>query len=262
MGVRYGRTKKANFYSYAMPFFIRKIVGEEFTGIDFVGDFLTTRSYYEPDFDRGADSRNTSAVDSLRTFVSIGICKRVRKGVYKLLCVPETKHVGKFNREYPNMKDPNRKKNKERRLLTEFDLLDDVEGLTKLGSQKTEYKLDSPSVDILETFDNKYPDRDYRVQLVFPEWTSLCPRTKQPDFATIIVDYIPNRKCVESKSLKLYFFAYRNYGAFMESITNRVLEDLVSVCSPRWMKVTGKFNARGGTFINVEAEYYSNKASK
>lgn len=188
----------------------------------------------------------------------------MQKGVYKLLCVPETKHAQKFNKEYPNMKDPNRKKNKERKeeKQEKCSLLDDVGALTKLGSQKTEYKLDSPSAGILETFDNKYPDRDYRVQLVFPEWTSLCPRTKQPDFATIIVDYIPNRKCVESKSLKLYFFAYRNYGAFMESITNRVLEDLVLVCSPRWMKVTGKFNARGGTFINVEAEYYSNKVGK
>lgn len=127
--------------------------------------------------------------------------------------------------------------------------------LKQLGSQGTEYRLSGPSRGVLETFENKYPNREYIVEFVFPEFTSLCPKTGQPDFATIEVRYSPDRKCIESKSLKLYFFAYRNYGSFMETIINKILEDLVGVCSPRWMQVLGKFNARGGTVINVEVKY-------
>lgn len=260
MGVWFGRTKKGNFVPYFRAFLATRGVGKTFRTSDFVKHFLAVRSSHEPDFDRTADKRNTAANDSLRTCVSIGVCERIQKGVYKILRVPTERDAQKFNRDYPSVKSPGRKKGGGKRVEDRAPSAayrrDDVGGLTKLGSQKTDYKLDSPSSDILETFDNKYPERDYKVQLVFPEWTSLCPRTGQPDFATITVEYIPNKKCVESKSLKLYFFAYRNYGAFMESITNKVLEDLVAVCSPRWMRVTGKFNARGGTFINVEAEYY------
>jgi len=133
---------------------------------------------------------------------------------------------------------------------------DDVSKLTQLGSNKgTNYKYENPSVEILETFSNRNPHRDYVVEFVFPEFTSLCPKTGQPDFAEIVIHYIPDEKCVESKSLKLYFFAYRNFGSFMETITNKILEDLVAVCGPRWMKVQGNFNARGGVIINVTAEY-------
>ena len=129
------------------------------------------------------------------------------------------------------------------------------ETLKQLGSKKTEYKLNIPSRDILETFENKFPNRDYNIQFIFPEFTSLCPKTGQPDFATIEVDYIANYKCIESKSLKLYFFAFRQYGSFMETIVNKILDDLVAICCPNQMKVTGIFNARGGTFINVTAEF-------
>jgi len=129
--------------------------------------------------------------------------------------------------------------------------------LKQLGSQGTEYMLDGPDKSILETFENKYPKRDYNVQFIFPEFTSLCPKTGQPDFATIRVEYIPDQLCIESKSLKLYFFAYRNYGSFMETIVNKIIEDLVNVCQPRWMEITGDFNARGGTVIVVRAEYDS-----
>jgi 7-cyano-7-deazaguanine reductase len=129
--------------------------------------------------------------------------------------------------------------------------------LKKLGSKKTVYRLDKPSVDILETFENKYPHRDYRIEFIFPEFTSLCPKTGQPDFATIKIIYIPDKLCIESKSLKLYFFSYRQYGSFMETITNCILEDLINVCNPRKMIVIGQFNARGGTFINVTARYPS-----
>ena len=134
---------------------------------------------------------------------------------------------------------------------------DKVEHLQQLGSKRTDYKYDAPSMEILETFPNRYPKRDYNIQFVFPEFTSLCPKTGQPDFATIEINYVPKGLCIESKSLKMYFFAYRTYGSFMETITNKILEDLVAVCSPKWMSVQGKFNARGGTVINVTAKYCS-----
>lgn len=131
---------------------------------------------------------------------------------------------------------------------------DDVSGLSQLGSNQTEYSYDRPRADILETFPNQYPARKYFIRLEFPEFTSLCPRTGQPDFATILVEYFPNELCVESKSLKLYLFSYRNEGSFMETITNRILEDICSVCDPQWCKVTGSFNPRGGLKIDVYAE--------
>lgn len=132
--------------------------------------------------------------------------------------------------------------------------MDETRHLKSLGTN-TQYRYDEPDKSILETFPNKYPGRDYSVDFTFPEFTSLCPKTGQPDFATIVIYYIPDKLCIETKSLKLYFFAYRNYGSFMETITNKILEDLVSVCSPRSMRVTGKFNSRGGIALNVVAEY-------
>ena len=128
--------------------------------------------------------------------------------------------------------------------------------LKQLGSNKTKYKYNEPSSDILETFENKYPNRDYEIQFSFSEFTSLCPKTGQPDFALIEILYIANQKCIETKSLKLYLFTYRQYGSFMETIVNKILEDLVKACQPKWMQVTGKFNARGGISIEVTAEHY------
>lgn len=107
----------------------------------------------------------------------------------------------------------------------------------------------------IDTFENKYPDRDYRIIIQNPEYTSLCPVTGNPDFGTITVEYIPARLCLELKSLKFYFFEYRNRGVFYESLINEVLDDLVAVCSPRWMKVVGDFTTRGGMTSTVEAEY-------
>lgn len=127
--------------------------------------------------------------------------------------------------------------------------------LKTLGSS-TQYKYNFPSTDILETFDNKTPDREYVVEFIFPEFTSLCPKTGQPDFATIKISYSPDKKCIESKSLKLYLFAFRSHGSFMETITNKILEDCFRICDPRWMKVHGLFNPRGGITINVKAERY------
>lgn len=107
----------------------------------------------------------------------------------------------------------------------------------------------------LETFDNPYPDRDYHIHMQIPEFTCLCPKTGQPDFATLFLDYIPDRKCVELKSLKLYIWSYRNEGAFHEAVTNRILDDLVAATQPRFMRLTAKFYVRGGIFTNVVAEY-------
>ncbi len=138
---------------------------------------------------------------------------------------------------------------------------DDVTGLKHLGSGKTSYAFDEPTAAILEAFPNRYPDRDYQICFEHPEFTSLCPKTGQPDFATIEITYIPDQLCIETKSLKLYFTAYRNHGSFMETITNKILDDLVSVCQPRQMQVVALFNPRGGTSLTVTAEYVKDDAA-
>lgn len=110
-------------------------------------------------------------------------------------------------------------------------------------------------IKILETFENKYPNRDYAVTHTAPEFTSLCPKTGQPDFAKITVEYIPDKLCVELKSLKFYLNSYRNDGIFFESVTNKILDDLVEVTKPRYMMITAEFNTRGGISSVIEAEY-------
>lgn len=107
----------------------------------------------------------------------------------------------------------------------------------------------------LETFENATPERDYTIHIETPEFTCLCPKTGQPDFATIKLEYVPDRKCVELKSFKLYIWSYRDEGAFHEKVTNTILDDLVAACEPRFMRVTGIFNVRGGVYTNVVAEY-------
>jgi 7-cyano-7-deazaguanine reductase len=108
---------------------------------------------------------------------------------------------------------------------------------------------------ILDTFPNPRPGRHYEVRFVFPEFTSMCPVTGQPDFATITITYVPDRKCVEMKSLKLYFLAYRNKGIFYEAVVNTILDDLVAVLHPRQMTVMGDFAVRGGTAATVTAHH-------
>src|SRR6478735_660206 len=117
---------------------------------------------------------------------------------------------------------------------------------THLGRKSTTTPEQEPRT-ILDAFANPYPDRDYQIEFVFPEFTSMCPVTGQPDFATITVEYVPDQFCVEMKSLKLYFHAYRNKGIFFEAVTNTISDDLVALLSPRKMKVIGAFNVRGGT---------------
>lgn len=111
------------------------------------------------------------------------------------------------------------------------------------------------SRDILETFPNPKPDRDYVIEHTAPEFTSVCPRTGQPDFATIVLTYVPDQLCLELKSLKLYYQSFRNMGIFYEDVINRMLDDFVAVVQPRWMEVRGEFNTRGGISSVVTAEY-------
>lgn len=125
--------------------------------------------------------------------------------------------------------------------------------LTLLGS-KTTYKQDY-APDVLEAFVNKHPDNDYWVTFDCPEFTSLCPITGQPDFATIRIDYIPNIKMVESKSLKLYLFSFRNHGAFHEDCVNIIMKDLIKLMDPKYIEVTGIFTPRGGISIYPYANY-------
>ena len=107
----------------------------------------------------------------------------------------------------------------------------------------------------LQTFPNPSPRRDYRIRMEIPEFTCLCPLTGQPDFATLSLEYIADRRCVELKALKLYLWSFRDQGAFHEAVTNRILEDLVKATQPRFMRVTAKFNVRGGIYTSVIAEH-------
>ncbi|MBR1703850.1 MAG: NADPH-dependent 7-cyano-7-deazaguanine reductase QueF [Clostridia bacterium] len=128
------------------------------------------------------------------------------------------------------------------------------ENLTKLGSKTTEYSTDyDPGV--LEAFDNKHPGNDYFVKFNCPEFTSLCPITGQPDFATIYLSYVPDEKLVESKSLKLYLFSFRNHGDFHEDVVNTIMKDLIKLLEPKYIEVWGKFLPRGGLSIDPYANY-------
>lgn len=128
------------------------------------------------------------------------------------------------------------------------------EGLTKLGSQGTVYKTDYDA-SLLETFSNKHPGNDYFVKFNCPEFTSLCPITGQPDFATVIISYIPDELLVESKSLKLYLFSFRNHGDFHEDCVNIIMKDLIKAMDPKYIEVTGKFLPRGGLSIDPYCNY-------
>ena len=107
----------------------------------------------------------------------------------------------------------------------------------------------------LETFPNPQPERDYTIRMRIPEFTCLCPKTGQPDFATLHLDYVPDRACVELKSLKLYVWSFRDQGAFHEAVTNLILDDLVAAIAPRFMRLTAEFGVRGGIWTTVVAEH-------
>jgi len=132
------------------------------------------------------------------------------------------------------------------------------EGLTHLGKGHTDYP-DQPDRGILEAFTNAAEDRDYWVAFDCPEFTALCPITGQPDFGRLSIRYVPDRLCLESKSLKLYLFSFRNHGAFHEEVVNRILDDVAAAIQPRKLQVKGVFNPRGGIGLTVEVEYPKTK---
>ena len=116
-------------------------------------------------------------------------------------------------------------------------------------------------IEILETFQNPYPGRDYVIEIVCPEFTSVCPRTGQPDFGTLTITYVPDQRCVELKSLKFYLQSYRNEGVFYENLTNQILEDLVHVLQPRRLRIQARFTPRGGISTTVTAQYETSMES-
>lgn len=131
---------------------------------------------------------------------------------------------------------------------------EETAGVTLLGNQKTVYR-DDYAPEVLETFVNKHPDHDYFVKFNCPEFTSLCPITGQPDFATIYISYVPEIHMVESKSLKLYLFSFRNHGDFHEDCVNIIMEDLIRLMDPKYIEVWGKFTPRGGISIDPYCNY-------
>ena len=128
------------------------------------------------------------------------------------------------------------------------------ENLTLLGNQQNNYETDY-NPDLLETFVNKHPENDYFVKFNCPEFTSLCPITGQPDFANIIISYVPGERMVESKSLKLYLFSFRNHGDFHEDCVNVIMKDLIKLMEPKYIEVWGKFTPRGGISIDPYCNY-------
>ena len=124
------------------------------------------------------------------------------------------------------------------------------------GLQSKIRTLKTPAI---ETWKNQYPDRDYVITIDIPEFTCICPKTGLPDFADIVIRYIPDRSCLELKSLKYYMLSYRDVGIFNEHAVNKILDDLVKSCKPRWMELIGEFNARGGIKTTVSAEYGKEK---
>ena len=131
---------------------------------------------------------------------------------------------------------------------------EELNGVTLLGNQGTKYPMDY-APEMLETFVNKHQDTDYIVKFNCPEFTSLCPLTGQPDFATIYISYVPDVKMVESKSLKLYLFSFRNHGDFHEDCINIIMKDLVKLMDPKYIEVWGKFTPRGGISIDPYTNY-------
>ena len=124
---------------------------------------------------------------------------------------------------------------------------------SKIENQK------SPGGGLVETFPNRNPERDYEIKIVAPEFTAVCPRTGQPDFATLTLTYVPDKLCLELKSLKLYLQSYRNRGVFHEHVSNEILNDLVRSCRPRRMTLMGEFNVRGGIYTTVTVSYPARK---
>lgn len=134
--------------------------------------------------------------------------------------------------------------------------MSDTSKLTLLGNQKTKYELNEPNPSLLETFNNQHEENYYLAPFDAFEFSSLCPKTGQPDFAKFYITYVPDKECVESKSLKLYLFSFRNSGEFMEDITNRIAKDLYKLLNPYYIQVYADFNSRGGIYLRPFVELW------
>ncbi|MFP6752288.1 MAG: preQ(1) synthase [Pirellulaceae bacterium] len=119
-----------------------------------------------------------------------------------------------------------------------------------------------PRQDLLETFQNEFPDRDYDIEIVCPEFTSVCPKTGQPDFGILTITYVPDKLCIELKSLKLYLQSFRNEGIFYENVTNTILDELVALLQPRSMALLAEFSTRGGLSTNITAMYFDESSTE
>ncbi len=133
---------------------------------------------------------------------------------------------------------------------------DQTAHLKTLGTGRLPQPEGGPGIHLLEVFPNRFVGRPYIITFAYPEFTSLCPVTGQPDFGVVVLEYIPHEKCVESKSFKLYMFAFRNHRTFMETLTNTMLDDMVATLDPLWCRIKGLFAPRGGTHIHVFAEHF------
>ena len=250
MGLYTGRTQHGKVFAILRQYFISWPVGNKFKiGIEKDKLLITYQKQFPDDNVRTAQG----LIDGIRTLESLGIFRKLGGGWYRLIRPFEKQDAVHFRKCY--FKYAAKSKKYKQMKENEMKKKDNTQELTQLGSAKTKYVYNNPDATLLETFSNQFPHRDYVTEFVFNEFTSLCPKTGQPDFATIHVEYIPGDKCIETKSLKLYFLSFRQYGSFMETITNTILENCVAVCHPKWMKITANFNARGGTLINVIAEH-------
>ena len=119
-----------------------------------------------------------------------------------------------------------------------------------------------PRQDLLETFQNEFPDRDYDIEIVCPEFTSVCPKTGQPDFGILTITYVPDKLCIELKSLKMYLQSFRNEGIFYENVTNTILDELVALLQPRSMALLAEFSTRGGLSTNITAMYFDESSTE
>lgn len=265
MAMLKGKTQAGRVYSVLYQYFLQQPVGMRFKRGHVETHLLNLHRRMYPDITQNDSTAIMDGIACLtghpdgpfqkldngysrltRRFEPILDDKRLQRNYYKF---------AKKGKRWKEMPEKKKEKYRRTKVVERSAIPSETEGLLQLGNQSIKHQYDAPTSDLLETFANQYPGRDYVVEYIFKEFSSLCPKTGAPDFAVVHVRYIPDKLCIETKSLKLYFLAFRQFGSFMESITNRILEDCVSVCLPRWMKITSNFNARGGTLINVEAEH-------
>lgn len=252
MGDYTGRTQAGKIFPVLREYFNALPVGSIFS-IGSVSEVLL-KNYNRQNPGRVINNL-TGIQDGIRaSALDGGFLKQIDQGKYKVLReITPKKDAAWFHRNYYKKaaKGPKYKQMKEKEMAK-----DNTSTLTQLGSQKTKYSYDNPDMKILETFNNRHTDQTHLVSFVQArdEFTSLCPVTNQPDQAKIEIIYVPNQKMVESKSLKLYLFSYRNHGAFHEDIVNRIAKDLWKVLAPKYLRVFGDFAPRGGIAIKPLVE--------